>query len=133
MRDSGNMFQPVKKTRVYEEIVTKIKDMLDKGRLKSGDQLPGERELSGVFQVSRSSVREALRTLTSRGLLETVPGKGVSIRRVSSEDIKEIYPILANLEGLAASMAVDQITGETLAELLKDGKSDSPFPEKTLC
>ncbi|NNG46697.1 MAG: FadR family transcriptional regulator, partial [Deltaproteobacteria bacterium] len=70
MREKLKLFKPVKKTRVYEEIVLKIKDMLENGRLKSGDQLPGERELSEVFQVSRSSVREALRTLETQGFLE---------------------------------------------------------------
>lgn len=86
------------------------------GSLSGGDRLV-EAELQKVFKVSRTPIREALRILTSRGLLEMVPGKGASIRRVSFEDIKEIYPVLANLEGLAASMAADQITGETLAEM----------------
>ncbi|MEE8547741.1 MAG: GntR family transcriptional regulator, partial [bacterium] len=45
------MFKPVKKTKVYEEIVAKVKDMVEQGRLKSGDQLPSERELSEVFKV----------------------------------------------------------------------------------
>jgi DNA-binding GntR family transcriptional regulator len=69
-----------------------------------------EADLQKVFKVSRTPIREALRILTSRGLLETIPGKGTSIRRVSIEDIKEIYPILADLKGLAASRATDHIS-----------------------
>ena len=57
------MFKPVKKTRIHEEIVFKIKDMIEKGKLKTGDQLPTERELAEAFKVSRPSVREALRAL----------------------------------------------------------------------
>ena len=49
-----------------------------------------EADLQKVFKVSRTPIREALRILTSRGLLETIPSKGTSIRRVSIEDIKEI-------------------------------------------
>jgi DNA-binding FadR family transcriptional regulator len=88
------MFKPVKKTRVYEEIVVKIKDMLEKGRLKSGDQLPGERELSEVFQVSRSSVREALRTLETQGYLESRQGDGTYI---ASKPVESLVRSLASV------------------------------------
>jgi DNA-binding GntR family transcriptional regulator len=98
--------------QIYSYVTEKISD----GTLSGGDRLV-ESELQKVFKVSRTPIREALRILTSRGLLEMVPGKGASIRRVSSEDIKGIYPILANLEGLAASMAADHIRKETLAEM----------------
>ena len=93
MREKLKMFKPVKKTRVYEEIVVKIKDMLEKGRLKSGDQLPGERELSEVFQVSRSSVREALRTLETQGYLESRQGDGTYI---ASKPVESLVSPLAS-------------------------------------
>src|SRR3990172_1216569 len=70
------LFKPVKKTGVEEEGVDKIKDMIEKGRLQSGEKLPGERELAEVFRVSRSSVREALRYLESQGFLESRQGEG---------------------------------------------------------
>ncbi|MGB5995310.1 MAG: FadR/GntR family transcriptional regulator [Candidatus Deferrimicrobiaceae bacterium] len=93
MREKLKLFKPVKKTRVYEEIVAKIKDMLKKGRLKSGDQLPGERELSEVFQVSRSSVREALRTLETQGFLESRQGDGTYI---ASKPVESLVSSLAS-------------------------------------
>lgn len=73
------MFKPVKKTKIYEEIISEIKSMINKGRLKSNDQLPTERELSEAFMVSRSSVREALRILESQGILESRQGNGTYI------------------------------------------------------
>lgn len=79
---------------MYEEIVAKIKDMLEKGRLKSGDQLPGERELSEVFQVSRSSVREALRTLETQGFLESRQGDGTYI---ASKPVESLVSSLASV------------------------------------
>jgi GntR family transcriptional repressor for pyruvate dehydrogenase complex len=94
VREKLKMFKPIKKTRVYEEIVAKIKDMLEKGRLKSGDQLPGERELSEVFQVSRSSVREALRTLETQGFLESRQGDGTYI---ASKPVESLVSSLASV------------------------------------
>lgn len=87
------MFKPVKKTRVYEEIVHKIKGMIEQGRLKSGDQLPAERELAETFKVSRSSVREALRALESRGFLESRQGNGTYI---ASQPVEELVAPLAS-------------------------------------
>src|SRR5204862_79583 len=52
---------PIKSTRIYEEIVRQVKQMIAEGRLKSGDRLPPERDLAEKFVVSRSSVLEALR------------------------------------------------------------------------
>ncbi len=94
MQEKLDLFKPVKKTRVYEEIVSKIKVMLENGRLKSGDQLPGERELSEVFQVSRSSVREALRTLETQGYLESRQGEGTYI---ASKPVESLVSPLASV------------------------------------
>ncbi len=90
----SNLFKPIKKTRVYEEIVGKIKDMIEKGRLKSGDQLPVERELAEIFRVSRSSVREALRSLESRGFLESRQGDGTYI---ASQPVESLVRPLASV------------------------------------
>jgi GntR family transcriptional repressor for pyruvate dehydrogenase complex len=61
--------------------------MIDKGRFKSGDQLPVERELAEVFRVSRSSVREAIRSLESQGLLESRQGNGTYISKHPVESL----------------------------------------------
>ena len=99
-----------------QKIYAYLTEKISEGALSGGDRVV-EAELQKVFKVSRTPIREALRILTSRGLLQMVPGKGASIRRVSFEDIKEIYPVLANLEGLAARMAAGQIVEETLAKM----------------
>ena len=94
MEKKLKLFKPIKKTRVYEEIVAKIKNMIEKGRLKSGDQLPGERELAEVFHVSRSSVREALRSLESQGFLECRQGDGTYI---ASQPVESLVSPLASV------------------------------------
>ena len=99
-----------------QQIYRYVTEKISGGTLSGGDRVV-EADLQKVFKVSRTPIREALRILTSRGLLETIPGKGASVRRVMVEDIREIYPILGNLEGLAAKMSTDQITPKTLSEM----------------
>ncbi len=53
----GMDLEPVKSTRIYEEIVRQVKQLIAEGRLKSGDRLPPERDLAEKFMVSRTSVR----------------------------------------------------------------------------
>ncbi len=81
--------EPIKSTRIYEEIVRQVKAMIAEGRLKSGDRLPPERELAEKFVVSRTSVREALRALESLGLVEIRPGEGTFVRKISVEALIE--------------------------------------------
>ncbi len=88
------MLKAVKKTRIYEDIVQQIMGLVTSGKLKSGDQLPPERELSETFQVSRASVREAIRALESMGLVESRPGNGTYI---SANRVESIIQPLATL------------------------------------
>jgi len=113
------MFKPVKKTRVYEEIVSKIKNMISQGKLKSGDQLPAERELSEVFKVSRSSVREALRTLESQGYLESRQGDGTYIARQPVETLVQplASEILTKRDALAELFEMRRLIEPGLAYL----------------
>ena len=94
VKHKSQMFKPIKKAKVYEEIVAKIKDMVEKGRFKAGDQLPVERELAEVFRVSRSSVREALRSLESQGFIESRQGDGTYI---ASKPIESLVSPLASV------------------------------------
>lgn len=87
------MFSPLKRSRVYEEIVTNIRHMMDNGRLRPGDRLPSERELSAAFKVSRPSVREALKTLEHQGHLDIRQGEGTFIATRSID--KFIEPLAA--------------------------------------
>ncbi len=68
------MFSSVRTPRVYEHIVEQIERAIFDGRLRSGDRLPPERELVRQFRASRVAVREALRTLEHRGLIEVRHG-----------------------------------------------------------
>jgi GntR family transcriptional repressor for pyruvate dehydrogenase complex len=95
--------EPVRSTRIYEEIVRQIRIMIADGHLKSGDRLPPERDLAERFRVSRTSVREAMRSLESRGLIGIRPGEGAFVREVSVETLVEplALVILAQRETIA--------------------------------
>ncbi len=68
------MFSSIRAPRVYEHIASQIERAIYEGRLQSGDKLPPERQLVREFGTSRVAVREALRTLEHRGLLEVRQG-----------------------------------------------------------
>ena len=80
-------FSPIKTKRLYEEIVEQIKQLITEGRLKPGDRLLAERELADQFQVSRASVREAIRTLEMLGVIDIRPGEGTFVRGTETDDI----------------------------------------------
>jgi GntR family transcriptional repressor for pyruvate dehydrogenase complex len=67
-------FQPIKTRRIFEEICDSIRDKLISGELKAGDRLPSERELSELLSVSRTALREALRSLEIVGIIELRKG-----------------------------------------------------------
>lgn len=73
------MFTEVKNIQLYDEVVNQIKEEIKKGNLKAGDKLPSEQELSRVFNVSRSTIREALTILRVEGIVETKKGVGTVI------------------------------------------------------
>ena len=73
------MFQPIRAGRLYEQIVDRIEQQVLNGELNAGDRLPPERLLAEQFGVSRTAVREAVKALRQRGLIEVYPGRGTFI------------------------------------------------------
>jgi DNA-binding FadR family transcriptional regulator len=67
-------FEPIRTRRIFEEVCERIRQQLVSGELRPGDRLPPERELSQMLAVSRTAVREALRTLEIAGLIELRKG-----------------------------------------------------------
>ncbi|RQD70743.1 MAG: FadR family transcriptional regulator [Tindallia sp. MSAO_Bac2] len=86
------MFKPLSKTRLFESIVNMIREQIQSGQLKPGDKLPSERELAELLDVSRNSLREALRTLEMMNYLEIRPGEGVFVKETNINDL--IDPIV---------------------------------------
>jgi GntR family transcriptional repressor for pyruvate dehydrogenase complex len=65
--------------KIYEQVVLRIQEMVQTGALGIGDKLPPERDLAQTFQVSRSSIREAIRSLQEKGIVESRRGNGTYI------------------------------------------------------
>ena len=85
MADVKTEFEAVRKTKLYEEVAKQIERLIVEGGLKPGDKLPPERELAELFQVSRSSLRDAIRTLELTGLLEPRHGEGTVVCDLSAD------------------------------------------------
>jgi DNA-binding FadR family transcriptional regulator len=93
------MFTSVRAPRVYEHIVEQVEKAIFEGRLRSGDRLPPEREMVLQFQASRVAVREALRTLEHRGLVEVRHGSsgGHFVRHADAELLRRDLSTLLRL------------------------------------
>ena len=73
------MFVEIKNVQLYDEVVNQVKEEIKKGNLKSGDKLPAEQEMAKIFNVSRSTIREALTILRVERVVETKKGVGTVI------------------------------------------------------
>jgi GntR family transcriptional repressor for pyruvate dehydrogenase complex len=87
-------FEPVKRSRVSEDIVTQILQLMGHGNLTAGSRLPSERELAVRLGVSRPSVREAMRQLELMGVIESRQGAGAFVKQVSDEDLVQPLALL---------------------------------------
>jgi GntR family transcriptional repressor for pyruvate dehydrogenase complex len=124
--------EPINNPRIYEEIVRQIRTLISEGKLKSGDRLPPERDLAERFRVSRASVREALRSLESMGLIEIRLGEGTFVREISvdslieplalviltqREAVGELFEARRLLEPPIAGLAARRSTKEEIQEM----------------
>src|SRR5204862_6833913 len=86
------------------------------GRLAPGTRIV-ETRLAQELGVSQAPVREALRDLEIFGFVVSSPFRGTQVRKISTEDLLEIYPVRAALEGVAARAAATRIDEATLTRL----------------
>lgn len=128
------MLTPIKSDKVYEIIMKQIKELVKSGEFKCGDKLPSERELAEKLNVSRTSVREALKALETLGLIESKHGGGNYIKNnfenILLEPLSIAFLLIGhkNLEVLelrriiepkASSLAAKNINDEELIEIKK--------------
>jgi GntR family transcriptional repressor for pyruvate dehydrogenase complex len=136
------MLKAVIKKRAYEDVVKQIRTLIEKGRLKRGDQLPTERELSETFKVSRTTVREAIFSLETMKLVDRRQGNGTYVIASSEEalvqplatslfsekdDLIDIFFLRKIIEPEIAQMASENATPEEINELediLKDQEAE---------
>jgi GntR family transcriptional regulator, transcriptional repressor for pyruvate dehydrogenase complex len=88
-------FSAVSRARLYEAVAAQIQSLISEGKLKPGDRLPPERELAERFQVSRSSVRDAIRSLEVMGLVKSRQGEGTVVLDITADSL--IVPLSSGL------------------------------------
>ncbi len=90
------MFKKAKQNRVFQDIVEQIQEAVLSGKLKPGERLPAERELKDMFNTSRGTLREALRVLEQKGIIEIKLGVagGAIVKRINSEPMAESLALL---------------------------------------
>jgi GntR family transcriptional regulator, transcriptional repressor for pyruvate dehydrogenase complex len=124
-------FEVVRRNKVYEEVAKQIERLILK-KLKPGDKLPSERELAEMLQVSRSSIRDAIRSLELMGRVEPRQGAGTVVREISAESlvnpfanalkrrqelVSELLDFRKMLEPPLAARAASRASAEEISEM----------------
>ena len=91
------VYKLVRTSRLYEQIVQQIEESIVKGVLKPGDQLPAERELAQRFGVSRTAVREAVKALREKGLVEAYSGRGTFITDGTTQAVRQSLDLITKI------------------------------------
>ena len=99
------------RTVLREQIRELLLERILKGELQSGDRIV-ELQIAQELGTSQAPVREALRELQSLGFVEHEPYRGTRVRRITEEELAEIYPVRAALEELAAQEAASRLDGK---------------------
>ena len=99
-----------------EFVADKIRQFIQEGYFEPGQKLD-QSEIAQLLNVSRSPVREALRTLAAEGLVNVFPHRGALVASLSLEELKEVFLMRGALEGLAARLGVAETDDERVAQL----------------
>ena len=125
-------FEPIRKAAIAEEITARLLSLIQEKQLMPGDRLPPERELAAAMQVSRPSLREALRALAMMNVVDTRQGDGTYVTSLEPYLLVEPLDFIISLDDSAlhhlfearrilevgiASLAAERITDEQVAAL----------------
>ena len=97
IEENQPIYKTVRTSRLYELIVQQVEDSILQGQLKPGDQLPAERDLAQRFGVSRTAVREAVKTLREKGLVEAYSGRGTFVTNGTSQAIRQSLDLMIRI------------------------------------
>src|ERR1700685_2178835 len=123
-----SVYKVVRTSRLYEQIVQQIEDSVLNGSLKPGDQLPAERELAQRLGVSRTAVREAVKALREKGLVEAYSGRGTFITDGTSQAVRPSFHLMGKIgqpEGATDLAEVRSILEPEIAALAAERAEES--------
>jgi DNA-binding GntR family transcriptional regulator len=101
---------------LHGEILTRLRDHIVEGNIPDGGRIP-ERQLCEMLGISRTPLREALKVLASEGLVELLPNRGSRVRRLSGQDLADLFDVMGGLESLAGRLACEHISDDEIAEV----------------
>ena len=101
---------------LHEQVAYRLRSMLVEGRIPPGAKL-NERTLCEQLRVSRTPLREAIKMLSSEGLVDLLPNRGAIAVRLTEADVMNTFEVLAALEGLSGELAARRISADELAEV----------------
>src|SRR4051812_13393540 len=101
---------------LHQEVADTLRERIFSGQLAPGSFLD-ELALCETLEISRTPLREALKVLTAEGLVRHEPRRGCFVNKVTEQDLDEIFPVIALLEGRCAYEAARNATDADLAAL----------------
>ncbi len=107
------MVQPA----LYEQVAERLRSRIYAHELVPGSWID-EQKLAEEYGISRTPMREALKVLASEGLVQLKPRRGCYVTQLSEEDLDEIFPVMALLEGRIAFEATKKATSAGIDELV---------------
>ncbi|GAA3947240.1 GntR family transcriptional regulator [Allohahella marinimesophila] len=107
---------PRRRLSLHDQIVDDLRLRLLEGRIRPGSRIP-ETSLCEELDISRTPLREALKVLASEGLVRLLPHRGAVATEVTPEQCHDLFMVLAALEQLVGTLAVQNLTDPLLAEM----------------
>lgn len=107
-----------RKGQLHTEAASQLRRMILSGELPPGSRMR-ELQLCEQLGVSRTPVREALRTLAAEGLVDLLPNRSVVVSQLHAPDLEHLFTVFGAIEGLAAELACQRITEGEIAEIGK--------------
>jgi DNA-binding GntR family transcriptional regulator len=101
---------------LHGEVLSRLRDFIVEGNLAEGARIP-ERQLCGMFGISRTPLREALKVLASEGLVDLLPNRGARVRELSLQELAELFDVIGGLEALAGRLACERMTAAEFGEV----------------
>lgn len=105
---------PIARRTLHDEVATRLRDRIVEGALAPGARV-NESQLGQELGVSRTPMREALKTLAGEGLVELSPGRGAVVRRLGAADVFSMLELLAELEAMAGRLACARASPDGVA------------------
>ena len=96
--------EPIRRLTLHHQVAARVRDMIIEGELEPGSRV-NEGALGASLGVSRTPLREALKTLASEGLIDIVPARGAIVRKLTPEAAAAMLEVMAALEALAGRLA----------------------------